>query len=261
MLRCRCRGLTVDVPVATALQTGIRHSFLTTNLLAGSGTGAAVGVEAVDGGSMSGLDDLMAESDDRWARATRSARGVRDKGLERALKDYYTIYFPIGLVVLLALVAWGEVVLTGGTYRDGLNFLTLGWLLAGVCSLVGSFGYIAKRIDTAVENDKIDVLTSLERQEKKHLRRQITGKAGIEPEHLVVKRAAAVQLRRRLATQLIYSPTVPLFLVAQVSGGNIVFWWLMAAALVTAVAGQAYAIRDFRRAGKFLELTAEDAKP
>lgn len=52
---------------------------------------------------MSGLDDLISESNDRWAEAERRAKGVADHGLGEALKRYYTLYFPVGLVVLVGL--------------------------------------------------------------------------------------------------------------------------------------------------------------
>jgi hypothetical protein len=54
---------------------------------------------------MSGIDDLMAEANERWSMAARRAQGVADRGLGGAVKTYYTRYFPASLVILIA-AAW-----------------------------------------------------------------------------------------------------------------------------------------------------------
>lgn len=50
--------------------------------------------------AMSGIDDLMAESNDRWAHAIRRAQGIEDNGLGDAVKTYFTRYFPAGLFLV-----------------------------------------------------------------------------------------------------------------------------------------------------------------
>lgn len=56
----------------------------------------------IEGGkTVSGIGDLMAESDDRWAKATRRAQGIADNGMGKALRAYYSVYFLLGLLALL----------------------------------------------------------------------------------------------------------------------------------------------------------------
>jgi hypothetical protein len=101
------------------------------------------------------------------------------------------------------------------------------------------------------------VLLSLEDVERKDIRRQILGKAPADPDHLVVSRAAAVQLRKNLATQLIWIPVLPLIFIPQVLQGAGLVSWLMAAALAMWLIAGISAVRDFQRAGSFLARTAQ----
>lgn len=107
------------------------------------------------------------------------------------------------------------------------------------------------------------MLLSLQSSEQKQVRRQIVGKAPVDLKHLAVTRAAAVQVRKGLATQLLLQPLLPLVFSAQavafaLRGENVV-----AALMAMAVGGLVVAIgsvvRDFRRAGRFLTQTAEQA--
>lgn len=100
-------------------------------------------------------------------------------------------------------------------------------------------------------------MLSLEYHEQKHVRRQILGKASIEPEHLAVSRGAAVQLRKSLATQLILSPTLLLFLIPQAVPGSSDIWWLMAIGVCAQAVGVVLLVRDFRQTGRFLARTAD----
>jgi hypothetical protein len=61
----------------------------------GGATGVFLGVGCIYGKkTMNGIDDLMAQSNDRWADAMRRAQGVEDNSLSEAVKTYYTRYFP-----------------------------------------------------------------------------------------------------------------------------------------------------------------------
>lgn len=51
---------------------------------------------------MSGPDDLLAASNDRWSRAMRNAKDVEDIGLGQAVRDYYTRGFPAGVLAAIA---------------------------------------------------------------------------------------------------------------------------------------------------------------
>lgn len=215
---------------------------------------------------MSGIDDLMAESKDRWDHAARRAQGLADNGLGEAVKTYYTRYFPGGVVVLLVVGTLGGMLALGGALMEWASFLVFGFFLAVLGVLIGGLVYNAKKVVPAARTGRVDVLLSLESEERKQVRRQIAGKAAIDPEHLVVTRGAAVQLRKGLATQLLLlAPMFPLLFIPQAVGfalrGDIVAAWVMAVGVVATGIGVVLFVRDFRRAGRFLAGTAEQAAP
>ena len=135
---------------------------------------------------MSGVDDLMPRSNDRWADAARRAQGA-----------------------------------------------------------------------PAVKLGRIDVLLSLEDGERKDIRRQVLGKSPLDPDRLAVSRAAAVQLRKNLATQLIWMSVYPFVFLPQVIRGDGFTSWLMAGGVALLLTGTLFIVRDFQRAGGFLARTAE----
>jgi uncharacterized membrane protein len=91
---------------------------------------------------MSGLDDLISESTSRWADADRRAQGIADNGLGEAVKKYYTIYFPAGLVAVAALgsvfAMWAF-----GPGEDWQTSLLLGFALAGMGSFSDIWWFMA----------------------------------------------------------------------------------------------------------------------
>lgn len=210
--------------------------------------------------TMSGIDDLMADPDDRWARATRRAQGIEDNGLSQAVRLYYTSFFPAGFFILVAVGTVGGTLVFPDTPEKWATSLALGLLLGVLGALIGGLVYNAKKVVPAAKLGRIDVLISLEREEQKHVRRQILGKAPTDQERLAVTKAAAVQLRKGLATQLIVQPVFPLIFIPQalnfILRGDSLFAWLMAVAVGVTAAGVALVARDFRRAGQFLTRTA-----
>lgn len=210
---------------------------------------------------MSGIDDLMAESNARWAKAKRRAQGIEDNGLGEALRTYYTRYFPAGFLILVVAGTVIGALAFPGTQEDWLTFLSFGFLLGVVVAFVGGLIYNAKKVVPAANLGKIDVLFSLENEEQKQVRRQIAGKAPIDPEHLAVTRAAAVQLRKGMATHFLVQPLLPCVFAAQAisfaSRGDNLVAVLMAITVVGLLMAEGFFIRDFRRAGRFLTRTAE----
>ncbi|WCI09356.1 hypothetical protein PJ267_06585 [Arthrobacter sp. OVS8] len=99
-------------------------------------------------------------------------------------------------------------------------------------------------------------MLSLQEHEQKHVRRQIIGKAAVEPEHLAVTRGAAVQLRKNLATQLVMAPMFPLVFIPQAVPGSSEIWWLMAMVLGAQAVAAILLAREFRQTGRFLSHTA-----
>lgn len=214
-------------------------------------------------GTMGGLDDLLAQSNKRWASATRRAHGLADKGLGDAVRVYYTRFFPVGLPVLLLAGTLTGTLAFGAEPADWPRFLAFGCVLALLGAAIGGFVYNAKRVRPAADAGRIDVLLSLESHEQKHLRSQVLGTAPLEPEHLAVARGAAVQIRKSMATQLVLAPIYPLAFVPQAVNflmrGDAVIGWVMVALVIALFVGAGLLIRDFRRAGEFLERTAAQA--
>lgn len=116
---------------------------------------------------MNGLDDLMAESNDRWANARRRAQGVEDNGLGKAVKTYYTRYFPVGLFALTAVGTVTGILAFPDAPEMWPTLLSFGFLLGVVVAFVGGLIYNAKKVVPAVNFGKIDVLLSLESEEQK----------------------------------------------------------------------------------------------
>lgn len=210
---------------------------------------------------MGGIEGLMEESNERWDHAARRAQGLGDYGLSDAVKTYYTRYFPAGLVLLLASGTVGGMLAFPGLRGDWAAYLVFGFFLAVLGVLVGGLVYNSKKVVPAARTGRIDVLLSLESDERKQVRREIAGKTDVDPQHLVVSRGAAVQQRKGLATQLvIQAPLFPLVFTPQAVNfalsGNSAAAWVMAVGVVVAVIAVVLFVRDFRRAGRFLARTA-----
>lgn len=202
---------------------------------------------------MAGLDDLKAESNDRWAKTERYARGYADNGVGEALRIYYTRYFPLGVFLLIALVITLGPFLFPDEPTDWLFAAQLGITVFGLLSLVGGLIYNAKRLRPRVElGSNLAITFPLEKEEQKYLRRAINGKEPVPDKHLQVARAVAVQTRKGLATALLvapmYSYTIGLAL------GQLNWFYLL---LVALFAGTTiFQVRDFRREGRFLQATS-----
>lgn len=210
--------------------------------------------------AMSGIDDLLAQSNDRWAHAVRRAHGIDDKGLGEAVRTYYTRYFPAGLLVLVAAGTLAGMLGFGAAPSDWPSYLIFGIFLAALGVVVGGLIYNSTKLVPAARVGRVDVLLSLESEERKQIRRQIAGKAAVDPEHLSVARASAVQLRKGLATQLLLAPFFVCVFIPQAARLTVrgdPFSWFMAVGVVGVLIGMAFLIRDFRRTGRFLARTSE----
>ena len=214
---------------------------------------------------MSGIDGLMDESNERWTAAMRRAQGVQDNGLGEALKTYYVRYFPVGLVLSVAAGTVVGALVFPDAQEKGLTFLAIGIVLGALGVLIGGLIYNSKKVVPAAPGGSIDVLVSLETDERKRVRRQIAGKAPLDQEHLPVIRAAAVQLRKNLATLLVIQPMIPLVFVSQALNfarhGDSLFQWLMTIGAAVTVIALGFLLRDFQREGRFLTLTRAQTDP
>lgn len=124
---------------------------------------------------MGGLDDLLAESEDRWARAERRAQGVTDKGLGKALATYFSLYLPAAVVLLFIGGAALGMLLFQGEWANARTYLFAGTMLAGIGAIGAGITYNAKVISSTVEMGRMNVTMSLDADEQKEIRRQILG--------------------------------------------------------------------------------------
>lgn len=222
------------------------------------------GLDSLEEEAMSGIDDLLAQSNDRWAHAMRRAQGIEDKGLGEAVKIYYTRYFPAGLVVLVAAGTLAGLLSFGGAPSDWTSYLIFGIFLAALGVVIGGLIYNSKKVAPAARVGRVDVLLSLQSEERKQIRRQIAGKSAVNPGHLFVARAAAVQLRKGLATQLLLAPFFVFVFIPQAARLAVrgdPFWWVMAIGVGVVMLAMALLVRDFQRTGRFLAGTSKGAAP
>ncbi|MHA7144983.1 hypothetical protein ACX80U_09735 [Arthrobacter sp. TmT3-37] len=195
----------------------------------------------------------MSESDGRWAKAERYARGFADNGMGEALRVYYTRYFPVGVVLYVAALA----LITPLVYDGPPNWslvLQGGAALFGLLAAIAGLIYNAKRVRPRAELGRnLSITIGLKVDEQKYLRRVINGKEDPpqDPVRRAVARSVAVQSRKTQATNLL---TVPLYSYC-LGGlfGDLSFLWMGIAAvfLVTTI----LFAREFRRAGRFLAAT------
>ena len=209
---------------------------------------------------MGGIEDLMAEASERWAKAAKRAQGLADNGLGAAVKVYYTRFWLVGVIVLVPINSLAAALAFGASNGDWPTHLTFGCMLAGLGTMIGGLIFNSKRVVPAAEYGNVDVTLSLTSEERRHVRRQVAGKAAVVPEHLTVTRGAAVQIRKAFATQLLIMPSYPLFLIAQAINGvgrNDPFGWVFAGLAFLSLIGLLFLIRDFRRTGQFLARTVD----
>lgn len=210
---------------------------------------------------MSGIDDLLAESNDRWSRAKRNAQDVEDLGMGKAIKTYYIRYFPAGVLVLTAAGTVVGLLIFGGTPSGWVSYLFFGFVLAAFGSLIGGLIYDAKKVAPLARLPRVDVLFPLEGEERKQINRQIAGKSPIDGEHVSVARAGAVQQRKGMARLLLMLPSnLFLFtsLAANWAGREDPFVWVMLIAVALSIVGVVFLMRDFRRTTRFLTTTSEE---
>lgn len=208
---------------------------------------------------MGGLDDLLAESNERWSWAMKRAGGVEDLCLGQAVKGYYLHYFPLGFLALLVIGIAGGILLFGTAPADWVNTVSVGLLLAVVGAFVGGLIYNAKKVAPAVRLNSLDVLFRLTDDERKNINHQIEGKAPLDEEHLPVVRAGAVQRRKSMATQIIVMPAYLLMFAVQGAswaGRRDPFGWIWLAVVVIGAVMAIFLVRDFQRTARFLEATA-----
>ncbi|RJU02021.1 hypothetical protein D6T65_05225 [Arthrobacter frigidicola] len=165
-----------------------------------------------------------------------------------AVRIYYTRYFPALALLLLALGTGGSYLLWRGQV-SWLEHLRIGVLLMATGCMIGGLVYNAKRLKPRVDLGTADAMIALNRADHASVRRQITGKEPADLEHLTVVRAAAVQVRKQTATNLLITPSF-LSLLSTTDQ-----WWFMAIGGTLLLTTLFLTVREFRRQGRFLQET------
>jgi hypothetical protein len=201
------------------------------------------------------LDDLTAASTERWSKAGRYARGFTDNGMGEALRVYYTRYFPTGIILYAAVLTLVAPLLSGDEPTDWHLVVQLGVSIGGLLGSIAGLVYNAKRLKPRVEVGRnLSITFPLEKNEQKYVKRVINGResAPEDPVQLTVARAFAVQTRKNSATFLLIAPLY-ICMVANGLTGFPIFWILIAAVFIVLIT---LMVREFRRAGRFLAVTA-----
>lgn len=86
---------------------------------------------------MGAIEDLMAESNERWAQAAKRAQGLADNGLGEAVKAYYTRFWLVGVMVLVAIGSVVAALAFGASVGNWPSYLAFGLMLAGLGTFIG----------------------------------------------------------------------------------------------------------------------------
>lgn len=173
------------------------------------------------------------------------SRGFADDGMGEALGVYYTRYFPVGALIIVAHV----VVVSPLLFPDEPNrwkvTAQLGFFVFALCALVGGLIYNATRLKPRVElGSNLAIVLPLEKEEQKYLRRVINGQEPVPDKHLTVARAVAVQTRKGTATSLLVAPMYSYPIGA--AFGQLTWFWIILAAVFAGVTVFRYATSGVR---------------
>ncbi|MHA7247026.1 hypothetical protein [Arthrobacter tecti] len=178
---------------------------------------------------------------------------MKDLGLGRALRNYYLIWWPISVAVLLPLtILFTSMLVPAQGMTDTFHSALL---ITAMAVAVVSWIYLVKRVYTVVTPYDPDVLTLLDRPQRRSVRRQIFGRMPLHPEQSRVARAVAVQLRKKLAEQLIFSGFTMLIVIGSLRPTEPFWVWMFAALIVVLLAVISWELRRFVLTGRFLKRT------
>jgi hypothetical protein len=211
------------------------------------------------------MTDPLPDSAARWAAAENLAHGITDEGLPRRRSR---VIVRIAVLIAISWLAGVALALVfppherGSRASDGSGTAQLiaqaVFLVLGL--VVGTIGFIwAKRSGHYVTRWRA-VASPLDRQERKSLRRQITGKEDPPEERLPVLVAAAIQSRRAvLGSVPIYSALL-LIAISSAIGANLLFLKVVELGVsILFVASAAQLAVLYRRMGKFVDHHRTDA--
>lgn len=203
------------------------------------------------------MTDADAETAARWAKVTRIAEGITDYGIGRAVRAYFLLYLPVGVIVLTGIGFLISVLIFGNIREQWPLPLVMGLFLSSMGTLVGGLVYASKRVNPQVRPQRSGALIWLEKYEQKKIRKQIYGRIPPVQEQLAVARGAAVQIRQSLALQLLIAPGYMLMAAGQLLNAPDSFLnaiWISLFGIFLAV--YVMTIWQFHQTGRFLERTA-----
>ncbi|WP_372698919.1 hypothetical protein [Arthrobacter sp. JSM 101049] len=194
-------------------------------------------------------------SERAWAKAAQLAEGVEDRGVGRAVRRYFTRYWPALALASFGVGFFGIRLLDDGSAGPLLN-LQAGFLLVALASMIGGYAYWWRRIRPLVQPQRMPITAWLDKPDEKWVVDQILGRMPVMPEHLPVLRGTAAQLRASGSLNLALAPSY-LFMAASfaVSWRGPVLVSLWALVMLLSVYAVASTVRTLQRAGRFLKAT------
>ena len=129
----------------------------------------------------------------RWAKVTRIAEGITDYGIGKAVRSYFLLYLPAGVILLTGIGFLLSVLVFGNMREEWSMHLVMGLFLTSLGTGVGGFSYARKKVNPQVRPQRSGALIWLDKLEKKNIQKQIYCRILPVPEHLTVARGAAVQ--------------------------------------------------------------------
>ncbi|BDZ49714.1 hypothetical protein GCM10025867_19550 [Frondihabitans sucicola] len=206
------------------------------------------------------MTDLKRYSDARWAAAAQLAEGVSDDGFPKRrarillrivilMAASWITGFVVALLFLPKSSSGGDSSSDGSSQQLIAQFVFLGLGL-----VVGVVGFVwAKRTGHYITRWRA-VASPLNRQEKKGVRRQISGKVAPDTEHLFVVVAIANQNRRAtLGIAPIYSAAVLLAIATAVGSNELIIKLLELAVSLSFVVVAVQFVVLYRKAGRFMD--------
>ncbi|MGO4586498.1 hypothetical protein AB4Z38_21830 [Arthrobacter sp. 2RAF6] len=137
--------------------------------------------------------------------------------------------------------------------------LYFGLVLAGIAAMIVGIVYNSKRVSPLVQPRRIGVTIGLTEAEAKSVQNQILGKETPDIRHWQVLRGAAIQLRERMARQLIFTAGLVLVAVGQAVGlsrmGSFspIGLILLVLAVPVLILTLGWMVRQFRQTSAFLD--------
>lgn len=154
----------------------------------------------------------------RWEKSGARAEGMIDLGLGKAVRRYFLRVFP--LAVLPGIAIGFAIALLWSPGKEWLfpSTLYFGLVLVGIAATIDGIVYNSKKVSPLVQPRRIGVTLGLTEAEAKSVQNQILGKETPDVRKWQVLRGAAIQLRERMARQLILTAGLVLVAFGQAVG-------------------------------------------